>query len=388
MTTSSRAVKAKNTKPAAKRTSKAKPQKKQSDTATDGKGLHPRNPHNAGYDFTALCAASPLLTPFVIEQKGHKTIDFSDAQAVKALNQALLAHYYQIYFWDIPQGYLCPPIPGRLDNLLYLGDLLSVTGRLESAEGVRSLTSSVSKKGVPHLQLSPQGENAKVPAGKKVRALDVGMGANCVFPMLGHVTYGWRFVGSDINPVAISQAKLLSRSNPKMRDTLKPRLQSNPANIFAGVVTPQDRFDITLCNPPFHTSEAQATAGSARKVANRSKTKSAKGKNNQGDKPSLNFGGQAAELWCEGGEVAFIKNMIDESQDVAGQVLWFSTLVSKKDSLSPLYKALAEVEPAAVVTIPMQQGNKQARLLAWTFFPQEEQQEWREQFWGEALTEE
>ena len=53
--------------------------------------LHPRNPHHGRYDFTRLLAASPTLLPFVRNLPHGQTIDFADAQAVKALNQAILA---------------------------------------------------------------------------------------------------------------------------------------------------------------------------------------------------------------------------------------------------------------------------------------------------------
>lgn len=39
----------------------------------------------------------------------------------------------------------------------------------------------------------------------------------------------------------------------------------------------------------------------------------------------LNFGGQQQELWCEGGEVAFITQMIAESQQFGRQVKWFTS---------------------------------------------------------------
>lgn len=89
-------------------------------------GLHPRNRHQNRYDFTALQQANPELTAFVRRSPaGEPTIDFADPLAVKALNRALLAHHYQVKNWDIPDGFLCPPVPGRADYIHHLADLLA-----------------------------------------------------------------------------------------------------------------------------------------------------------------------------------------------------------------------------------------------------------------------
>src|SRR2546426_285023 len=89
-------------------------------------GLHPRNPHRARYDFAELCRSSPALAPFVGHNNyGGESIDFANPAAVKALNQALLKKFYGVAQWDIPAGYLCPPIPGRADYLHHVADLLA-----------------------------------------------------------------------------------------------------------------------------------------------------------------------------------------------------------------------------------------------------------------------
>ncbi len=90
--------------------------------------LHPHNPHQGRYDFALLTRALPELAKHTITNpKGEPTINFSDSEAVRVLNQALLAHYYGVKFWDIPEGYLCPPIPGRADYIHYIADLLAQT---------------------------------------------------------------------------------------------------------------------------------------------------------------------------------------------------------------------------------------------------------------------
>ncbi|HDX8370959.1 23S rRNA (adenine(1618)-N(6))-methyltransferase RlmF [Aeromonas dhakensis] len=307
-------------------------------TRSDHKsGLHPRNRHQAPYDFAALCLRTPELQPFVfVNPYGASTIDFADPAAVKALNKALLALHYGIQHWDLPAGYLCPPIPGRVDYLHRVADLLA-----ESA--------------------------GKVPTGKGVRVLDVGVGANCIYPLLGAREYGWRFVGSDIDPVSVKAASLLANSNG-LGSQIECRLQGRAGDIFQGIVAPRERFALTLCNPPFHASLAEASKGTERKLRNLGKEVK--------DKPVLNFGGQKAELWCEGGEAAFLATMINQSRAFAEQCLWFSSLVSKKENLPAAKKALTRVGARQVRVLEMAQGNKVSRVLAWTFFDEAGCREW------------
>lgn len=79
-------------------------------------GLHPRNRHRGRYDFAQLTRSLPELAQFVVQTPyGDDSIDFSNAEAVKSLNRAILKHFYQIDHWDIPEGFLCPPVPGRAD---------------------------------------------------------------------------------------------------------------------------------------------------------------------------------------------------------------------------------------------------------------------------------
>ncbi|MGF1723661.1 23S rRNA (adenine(1618)-N(6))-methyltransferase RlmF [Photobacterium nomapromontoriensis] len=326
------------------------------------KGLHPRNPHRERYDFDALTKSCPALAPLVAKNRfGDLSVDFNNPEAVKTLNRALLNHFYNVQYWDIPAGYLCPPIPGRADYLHYLADLLA-----DSNEGV-------------------------IPKGKQVRGLDIGAGANCVYPIVGHRAYGWRFVASEIDALAVKSAKFIVEANKSLSGAVQYRLQKNPDHIFTGMINADDLFDFTLCNPPFHASLEEATAGSARKVKNlaanaqKKGTKAASKANDvqsmQGKQPVLNFGGQNAELWCPGGEIAFIKRMINQSADVASQCFWFTTLVSKKENLAAIYQQLKKVGAVQVKTIDMAQGQKVTRVVAWTFLTEEQQAEWREERW-------
>ncbi len=303
------------------------------------KGLHSRNPHNKRYDFPQLIKSLPKLADYVFKNKYDElSIDFADAKAVLTLNKALLAHFYNIKIWSIPDGYLCPPIPGRADYIHYIADILS------------------------------EYNNQKVPKGSKIKGLDIGIGANCIYPIIGNSVYGWSFVGSDIVKESISSSQKIIESNESLRGNVECRLQTNPDSIFTGIIKEDDRFDFTLCNPPFHKSQEEAQAGSKRKVQNLTKQVV--------NKASLNFGGKSNELWCKGGEVAFVKAMIKQSKKYAKNCFWFSTIVSKKDNLQFIYDTIDYVKPTEYDTIEMQHGQKISRIVIWTFLTKEEQKQW------------
>ncbi len=302
--------------------------------------LHERNRHRDRYDFNALVKTCPELKPFVAVNKyGDDSIDFANPDAVKTLNKALLQHFYQIDFWDIPDGYLCPPIPGRADYLHYAADLLASTNEQQ------------------------------IPTGKKVKILDIGVGANCIYPIIGTKEYGWTFVGSEIDEIAVRAAKNIVEVNSSLKNAITIRLQTVKSDIFKNIINKEEHFDLTLCNPPFHASAEEAMAGSQRKVRNL-------GSKNY-VKPVLNFGGQHHELWTTGGEIAFISKMITESKIYGNQCFWFTTIVSKSENLPAIYAMLNRAAAVDVRTNNMVTGNKVTRIVAWTFLNAQQQKEWK-----------
>lgn len=302
--------------------------------------LHPRNLDNSGYHFDQLINSCPELATFVFTNPHNiQTIDFANPEAVKALNKALLAFHYGIQNWDIPKNYLCPPIPGRADYIHYIADLLAASN------------------------------NGNIPQGKTVQGLDIGIGANCIYPIIGNGSYGWSFVGTDIDENAIQNCKKIIQNNTKLVDVISLQLQIESRFIFKNIITPEDRFAFTICNPPFHKSPEDANKGTLRKISNLNQQKS--------KEAVLNFGGQNGELWCDGGELRFITQMIYESVKYPLNCMWFTTLVSKKENLASIYKTLHKVNAVEIKTIDMAQGQKTSRFVAWTFMTSEQQQSWK-----------
>lgn len=307
--------------------------------------IHPRNKHKERYDFKVLIKACPELESFVkLNIHNDESIDFANPEAVKLLNKSLLKHFYGIENWDIPADYLCPPIPGRADYIHHLADLLRIYNY------------------------------GKIPSGSKIKCLDIGVGANGVYPIIGNNEYGWTFIGSDIDVVSIQSVQKIIENNPFLKEVIDCRLQPNPKDIFTGILKEGELIDFSICNPPFHASKAEAEAGTLRKLSNLN--------HKVVKKVNLNFGGQNGELWCEGGEERFVRNMIRQSRQYRNSCFWFSSLISKQANLKSIYEALDKAEAFEVKTLPMGQGNKTSRIVAWTFLDKEQQKDWKNTRWN------
>ena len=306
--------------------------------------IHPRNKHTGRYDFDELTKECPALKPFIALNKvGTESIDFFNPEAVKMLNKALLMTHYSIDFWDIPNNYLCPPIPGRADYIHHVADLL----------GSKNF--------------------GRLPKGEAIKCLDVGVGANCIYPIIGVSDYKWNFIGSDIDKISIKSAEAIVNLNGLLKGKVELRLQERSKDFFYGILQKDEIIDLTVCNPPFHSSAKEAEESATRKVNNLTHKKI--------ENPILNFGGQSNELWVEGGEERFVKKMIKESKKFGKSCFWFTSLISKSANLKSAYATLEDVEAIEIKTIPMGQGNKSSRLIAWTFLTSEEQQTWAKSRW-------
>ncbi len=296
--------------------------------------LHPRNAHHGRYDFKALCTSTPELSGFLrANPRGDSSIDFSDADAVRVLNQALLKHVYGVVHWDLPPGYLCPPIPGRADYVHYLADLLS--------------------------------ESTGQPESSKVRVLDIGTGASCIYPILASSCYGWEVVGSDIDAVALGSAQAIVESNPRLKKKISLRLQPDRKFVFKAIVTEDDYFDAALCNPPFYKSASEARSKNQQKT--KSLESSAGLARSAGAQPLRNFAGTDKELWCAGGEAKFLRDMIRESKHYRHQVGWFTSLVSRAKHINSLKKEIQRAGATETRVVDMRQGHKISRFIAWTY---------------------
>ncbi len=284
------------------------------------KGLHPRNRHKNGYDFEKLIQKNSTLNSFVSENKfGNLSIDFSNPRAVKELNRSLLQTHYNIGFWDFPDENLCPPIPGRVDYIHHIHDLLTASGNVNG-----------------------------------ISILDIGTGATCIYPLLGYAEYNWKFVGSDVSRDSLVSAQKIIDEN-QLNDVIELRFQKDSQCILENIIKEEDSFLAVICNPPFYKSEVEAKGANTRKSRN------------LGNNAVRNFSGNNNELWYPGGEKAFLHNYLYQSSLYKDVSTWFTSLVSKKENVESLQKSAKKLKARSFKVIPMNQGNKVTRIVAWQF---------------------
>lgn len=283
-------------------------------------GLHPRNKHKNGYNFDVLTKHNKNIASLITKNDyGTVTIDFSDPKAVKELNVTLLDVHYGIQKWNFPDENLCPPIPGRVDYIHYVSDLLAES----------SITD-------------------------KITILDIGTGATCIYPLLGAKEYDWNFVATDIDLDSLHIAQdIITDNNFDAKIIL--RQQFDEANILKGIIEKGDSFSAVICNPPFYKSETEAKGANARKSRN------------LGTNAVRNFAGNNNELWYPGGEKAFLHNYLYQSSLYKDTSVWFTSLVSKKETIKSLQKSGEKLKVKEMKVIPMHQGNKVTRIVAWQF---------------------
>ena len=116
--------------------------------------MHARNRYTSAPDFAMLARRYAWFERHVVHYgNGKARVDWSDRVAVKDVTRVLLMHDFGIV-WDMPTDRLCPPVPNRLNYVLWIEDLLAL----------------------------------EAPASKmtrKVTGIDIGTGSSCIYPLLG-----------------------------------------------------------------------------------------------------------------------------------------------------------------------------------------------------------
>lgn len=291
--------------------------------------MHKNNKHSEGYNFELLVKSTPKLEEFVFTNSyGNVTIDFAKPRAVKLLNTALLKAHYGINYWEFSDANLCPPIPGRVEYIHILNNLLKKSGVKED-----------------------------------ITILDIGTGATCIYPLLGQSEYGWNFIASEIDTLAMKSAeKILSKN--KLSKSITLRYQDNEQNILTGILKPKEKVSAVICNPPFYKDEAEANESTLLKQ---------KGLGKQTDKVVRNFSGTEKELWYPGGEKAFVHNYLYQSSLLKTNSFWYTCLVSKTQHVLSMEASLKKLGATDFKILQIALGNKISRVVAWTFLTEAEQ---------------
>lgn len=296
--------------------------------------IHSRNKNKERYDLEALVKINTKLATYIKPNiKGEDTIDFTNPVAIKTLNKSLLHYYYGIEHWNFPDTFICPSIPNKADYIHHMADVLT-----ESNFGF-------------------------LPLGNKITCYDIGMGASCIYPIIGVTEYDWNFIASDIDEKSIVAAQAIVNTNNVLKNKVECKIQVNSKDFFYGIIDKEEKVDLAICNPPLYASLEDAKTGTQKKNAPYAISEI-------GD-----------EIIYESGETGFLQRFVKESKKFAGNCFWFSALVSKQSNQKGMVDFLKELGATQTKVIPMGVGNKSSQIIAWTFLSKAAQIAWKKTKW-------
>ncbi|KAH9966325.1 hypothetical protein BGW80DRAFT_1230306 [Lactifluus volemus] len=283
--------------------------------------MHQRNAYKSPPDFESLSRIYPPLRPHIIRVSVNErpTIDFHDPTAQRRLTQALLFRDFNIQL-EIPNDRLCPPVPNRLNYILWLQDIISHTTSPESSTSIRGI--------------------------------DIGTGASAIYPLIAcRLSPNWHFVATDIDSVSLLSAQSNIDSNG-----LSERITLIRADPTGPIMIPliQDAaasFDFCMCNPPFYASKEQLTYSSATKALS----------------PNAICTGAEVEMITPGGEEAFVSRMVSESITLGERCRWYTSMLGKQSSVTALVTLLHDHSITNYALTELVQGQTRRWAIAWSF---------------------
>ncbi|XP_053668329.1 U6 small nuclear RNA (adenine-(43)-N(6))-methyltransferase [Anopheles marshallii] len=286
--------------------------------------MHPRNLYRQKPNFHLLVKQFPELNEVAsVDLAGKVKLDYRKKHAVHLLSKCLLLRDFGLKL-ELPSNKLVPTLPLRLNYIHWLEDI---------------------------------GAIAQWPEKEKVRGIDIGCGASCIYPLLAVVLSQQRW-----HMVAIEKAEdsLESAKANVMRNELQSCINVQPQSLEGNTILldvlknfPGERFDFCMCNPPFFDSNF-----------NELKPHDRTGKRRE---PSNASTGSLEELCTEGGEVKFINQIIDESLQLKDRVSVYTTMIGHKSTYDKILHSLKRASIHNVTVSRFCQGNTTRWAVAWSF---------------------
>lgn len=232
------------------------------------------------------------------------------------MTQALLQKDFSLKV-QLPTDRLCPPIPNRLNYILWIQDILDPFHSASAAA---------------------------------VRGIDVGTGASCIYPLLGcRISPSWSFIATEIDPLSYDCASDNVASNG-----LQSRIHLHKVVSREPILSPllgSDAFDFTMCNPPFYSSREEMEKSAAEKEFS----------------PSAVCTGTDTEMITPGGESAFVRQMVTESLIYRTKCRWFTSMLGKLSSLTEVFNCLQENGVENYAITEFLQGQTRRWAIGWSF---------------------
>lgn len=272
------------------------------------KFMHPRNPYKVQPNFKEMAVKYPDFRKVVTQDLAGKIhLDFSNPVALRRLTETLFLKDFDLTIC-IPPKCLVPTLPSRMNYLLWVEDLLSLLA----------------------------------PSPEPRCGLDIGAGAAAVYPLLGLTHFKWRMTATEASEDNFEAATNNLRNN-KLEKEIR-LIKVDKSEIFMNVLRSCDNnFDFSMCNPPFYKHDKEFIE----------------------EEPA----GSESEILTSGGEVEFVKKMINESCEHRTSVKIFTVLLGHKSSLSPVKQQLVSQGVPSLVTTEFCQGKTMRWGVAWTFQP-------------------
>lgn len=279
------------------------------------------------------------------EEESPYSLKLFDPKSRLFFARLMLKKYFDVQKYPLPLGYLIPNVSGRFYSLILLKKLIEK----KEAEQLQSGNSIISKTQVEALFFERE-EKRVHKNGQKRRIIDLGVGANCIFPLLAAKAFDWKVLGFEKNEKSYKIAQEIITSNNLEKEIT---LECNATyerlifDFFTKFRSGEEDHvhDALICNPPFYFN-----------------FKDFKKRKRKG------FTGKPHEVICEGGEVRFAKSLITESEMLRKKIRWFSLYLSEKSSMFALKRKLDSLDSVSRVfhrIIPL--GKKKRFFLAWTF---------------------
>ena len=270
-------------------------------------------------DFLTLIKEFPELKKYILKQnednEAEFQFDWSNNELSLLMDKSILNYYFDIKYYDIPKGFLIPPIPSRINYI--------------------NLINSIITKLINDIDI------------KNIIGIDIGTGANIIYPILGYSIYKWKFICTEINKEAYNNAKLILQKN-NLENNINIIKQNNKDNIFISILNRENKYIFSMCNPPYYNYE------------NEIKLEDKKRDN------EYNFD----EIYYKNGEYGFFQRYFEESICYKNNVFLYTILIGKKINAENIYDKLSSYSDIIKI-YNMQKiltGNNVRYIIYWSFF--------------------
>ena len=274
-------------------------------------------------DFLILIKEFPDLKKYIIKQNEEKleeiSFDWSNNNLSLLMTKSILDYYFNIKYYNIPKGYLIPPIPSRLNYLNLINKIL-----------IKEI-------------------NSQSRYSSDIIGIDIGTGANIIYPILGNSIFNWKFICSEINDESYNNAKLILEKN-NLENEINLIKQKNKNNIFLNILNQENKYIFSLCNPPYYDYETEIKLDE-------------KKRDNE-----FNFD----EVYYKKGEFGFFQRYFIESTCYKKNVYLFTILIGKKANMENINDIMNTNDNKNIIKKfniqKIQTGNNLRYIIYWSFF--------------------